>query len=295
MAIIDQATLRTNIADWLNRTDLTDTQLDLFIQMAEAKVYEELRVPPLEELGGFSVTASNSSITIPSGFLELIELRHIKAGTCSVVPATNTTRALCSAASGTWTDSDKDDDISYRRVDGKAFHNNKLTHAFTRELGNFLLTDDNGEQSASGEYILKYYKAGDPIGTTSSTATVVTALVVGKYYTIASLGTTTATQWETAGVPSGTTAAVGVIFKALAVGVGTGTATIEVIPWILSNDYETVLYSALSVGSSFLSNVEDEQRYSQMFLDKINTLNNKAKSAELKGGTFAQIYSEALI
>ena len=294
MAIIDQATLRTNIADWLNRTDLTDTQLDLFIEMAEAKVYEELRIPPLEALEGFSVVSSNSSITIPSRFLELIELRHIKAGTCSVAPDTNTTRALCSAASGTWTDSDKDDDISYRRVDGKAFHNNKLTHAFTRELTSFLLTDKEGEQSASGEYVLKYYKADEAIGTTSSTATVVTALVVGKYYTIASLGTTTTSQWETAGVPSGTTA-VGVIFKALAVGVGTGTATIEVIPYILSSEYETVLYSSLAIGSSFLGSVEDEARYYQMFLDKITTLNDKAKEAELKGATFTQIFSEALI
>ena len=241
MAITNQATLRTAVSDWLNRTDLTTAQVDLFIEMAEARVYEELRVPPLESLQGFSVTTSNSSITIPSGFLELIELRHVKSGTCSVVPATNTTRALCSAASGTWTDADKDDDISYRRVDGKAFHNNKLTNSFTRELGNFLLTDKNGEQSASGEYVLKYYKAGDSIGTT------------------------------------------------------TGSPAVEVIPWVLSNEYETVLYSALSIGSSFLSNVEDEQRYNQMFLDKINILNNKAKSAELKGGTFTQVYSEALI
>ena len=239
MAITNQATLRTAVADWLNRTDLTNAQLDLFIQMAEAKVYEELRVPPLEALEGFSVALSNSSIAIPSGFLEVIELRNIKAGTCSVSPTTNTTRALCSAASGTWTDADKDDDVSLRRVDGKAFHNNKLTSAFTRELGNFLLTDKNGEQKAEGEYVLKYYKADDAIGT----------------------------------VVSGT----------------------EVVPYILASEYETVLYSALAIGSSFLGNIEDETRYYQMFLDKITTLNTKAKDAELKGATFSQIYSEALI
>ena len=289
MAIIDRATLRTNIADWLNRTDLTDTQLDLFIQMAEAKVYEELRVPPLEALKGFSVVESNSSIIIPSGFLELIELRLVKAGTCSVDPTTNTTRALCVAASGTWSDADKDDDISYRRIDGKAFHNNQMNYAFTRELDNFLLTDKEGKQSASGEYVLKYYKAGDPIGNTSSTATTAGSFVVGKYYTILTVGTT---DYTTIGASANT---VGVIFAATGVGTGTGTANIEEIPWILSSEYETVLYSSLAVGSAFLGSVEDEARYYQMFLDKITTLNDKAKEAELKGAIFTQIYSEALI
>jgi len=239
MAITNQATLRTAVADWLNRTDLTDAKLDLFIQMAEAKVYEELRVPPLEASEGFSVTEDNSSISIPSRFLELIELRNVKVGSCSVSPTTNTTRAACSSASGTWTDADKDDDVSLGRVDGKVFHNNKITNAFTRELGSFLLTDKNGEQKASGEYVLKYYKAGVPIGTIVS--------------------------------------------------------SVEVVPYILSSEYETVLYSALSMGSSFLGNIEDEAKYSQMFLEKITTLNEKAKEAELKGASFSQIYSEALI
>jgi len=239
MAITNQATLRTAVADWLNRTDLTNSQIDLFIQMAEGSIYEVLRVPPLERLEGFSVTEANSSIAIPAGFLEIIELRHVKSGTCSVSPSTNTTRALCSAAGGTWTDSDKDDDISLRRVDGKAFHNNKMANSFTRELTNFLLTDENGEQSASGEYILKYYKADDPIGTTSG-----------------------------------------------------GT---EVIPYILSSEFETVLFASLAAGSAYLGNVEDEQKYRQLYMDKIMSLNEKANQAELKGAIFTQVYSENLI
>ena len=93
MAIIDQVTLRTGVADWLNRSDLTDAQLDDFISIGEARLYEELRVPPLEALNGFSVVAANSSITIPEGLIEPIELKYVQGGTCSVAPSTNTTRA----------------------------------------------------------------------------------------------------------------------------------------------------------------------------------------------------------
>ena len=126
MAIIDQVTLRTGVADWLNRSDLTDSQLDDFISIGEAKIYDELRVPTLEALNGFSVVAANSSITIPEGLLEPIELKYVQGGTCSVAPSTNTTRALCEAASGTWTDSDKDDDVTLSRIDSKTFNNNRI-------------------------------------------------------------------------------------------------------------------------------------------------------------------------
>jgi len=218
MAIIDQVTLRTGVADWLNRSDLTDAQLDDFISIGETKLYDELRVPTLEALNGFSVVAGNSSITIPEGLLEPIELKYVQGGTCSVAPSTNTTRALCTAASGTWTDSDKDDDVVLSRVDSKVFSNNKMKHAYTRELGNYLLTDSVGDQSAAGEYTLKYYKADDPIGTYSSTATTAGSFVVGKYYTILTLGNT---NFVGDGASENT---VGIIFKATNAGSGTGTA-----------------------------------------------------------------------
>ena len=289
MAIIDQVTLRTGVADWLNRSDLTDAQLDDFISIGEARLYEDLRIPTLETLNGFSVVAGNSSITIPEGLIEPIELKYVQSGTCSVAPSTNTTRALCTAASGTWTDSDKDDDVVLSRVDSKVFGNNKMKHAYTRELGNYLLTDSEGKQSAAGEYTLKYYKADDPIGTYSSTATTAGSLVVGKYYTILTLGNT---NFVGDGASANT---VGVIFKATNAGSGTGTANVEVIPWILGTEFETILYAACTVGATFLGDVEMEQKFNELTTNKVNSLNQKELRASLKGGSFSAQFSTPLL
>lgn len=53
------------------------------------------------------------------------------------------------------------------------------------------------------------------------------ALVVGKVYVISVLGTTTAANWVTLGLPIGTAAAVGVAFVAAATGAGTGTGQVQ--------------------------------------------------------------------
>ena len=74
-SIQDQVSLRSGIASWLNRSDLTDSEIDQFIEIAEARLYEELRVPTLETTEAYSVAVSNSSITIPAGFIEIIELK----------------------------------------------------------------------------------------------------------------------------------------------------------------------------------------------------------------------------
>ena len=291
-SIQDQVTLRTGVADWLNRTDLTDTQIDQFIEIAEARLYEDLRVPTLEVTEAFSVAVANSSITIPAGFIEIIELKHLKDGTCSVSPTTNTTRALCSAASGTWTDDDKDDDIVLKRIDSRVFGNNKVKNAYTRELNNFLITDKNGEQKASGEYSIKFYKAEDPVGTYSSTATAASTLVAGKYYTIATAGDTNFNAF-TDGATHANTA--GVIFKASGAGSGTGTVYIETIPWILGTEFESVLYAACAVGATFLGDVEMEQKFNELTVNKVNALNQKELRASMKGGSFSAQFSTPLL
>lgn len=63
--------LKANIADWLDRTDLT-TQIPEFIGYAERRFNRLLRMPEMEE----SVTASTSgaTVTLPTDFLSMKSL-----------------------------------------------------------------------------------------------------------------------------------------------------------------------------------------------------------------------------
>ena len=264
MAIIDQVTLRAGVADWLNRSDLTDAQIDNFVSIGEARIYEDLRVPTLEISQGFSVTATNSSIIVPEGFLEMIELKKDDAN-------------------------DKDEDVVLSRVDSKVFNNNKIKNAYTRHIGNFLLTDNNGEQKASGNYGMYYYRAEDPIGTYATATTAATALVVGNYYKIASAGTTT---WTNHGSANNT---VGTIFKATSVGTGNGTAYEEVVPYILSDVFEIILYAACAAASVYLGDIEMEQKFDALTEGKITALNQKEIKASMKGAAFSSRFSTPLL
>jgi len=167
-SINNQATLRAAIVDWLNRSDLTTTQIDLFIEMGEARIYEVLRVPPLEANESFTVLTSNSSLAIPARFIEAIELKK--------------------------SETDKDDSIVLSRIDEKAFSNNKIKNAYIRVGNNLIITDNDGEQEAEGTYVLRYYKADVPIGTIINENEVTDQFVISEYelifYSALAIGST---------------------------------------------------------------------------------------------------------
>jgi len=259
--ITNQATLRTSVADWLNRTDLSNNQLDQFIEMGESKIYEVLRIPPLEANESFTVLAANSSLAIPSRFIEAIELKKSETG--------------------------KDDSIVLSRVDEKAFSNNKIKNAYIRVGNSLIITDDNGEQNAEGTYVLRYFKADEAVGTLTGSAT--TTLVVGNSYVIQTMGSSTQQQWEAAGVPVGAATNVGVSFIAIATSIAGGDTVKQEIndQFVIGTEYEVALFAALSVASVFLGDMESEQKYNDLLARKITALNEKEKRAALKGGSFS--------
>lgn len=65
--ISDYASLKTSIAAFLHRNDLT-SMIPEFIADGENRIYQELRVKQMEN--GFSATMSGGEATIPSGLLE---------------------------------------------------------------------------------------------------------------------------------------------------------------------------------------------------------------------------------
>jgi hypothetical protein len=67
-AITDYATLKTEVAAWLHRTDLT-AAIPGLIQFAEGRIYRDLRLACME--AALSSTMSSGAIAVPTGYIEL--------------------------------------------------------------------------------------------------------------------------------------------------------------------------------------------------------------------------------
>lgn len=273
-AVTDQANLRTVVADWLNRSDLSNAQLDQFIEMGESRVYELLRVPSLEKTTRHTVVSSSSSIIIPSDFIELIEIRKTGVGACDVNPGTNTTPSLCQAADGVWTSSSLSDDIVLSRTDTRNMYSSNqhaIPYSFARDGDIFRITDAAGNVSASGVYLMRYYN---------------TDTAIGSLYTNSEVFRSTQSTCDA--LVRQLDDSDGATFVAYSPANGFGDCTVnfadvEKVPWLLGN-YEVVLYASLSVASEYLGNDEDVARYSRLFQDKIQITNKRANDAELSGG-----------
>ena len=77
MAITNYTDLQSTIADYLARTDLT-TQIPLFIQLAENRLRRDLRIRPMLKVVTTLTTASDSTVALPSDFLEMRDI-HIES------------------------------------------------------------------------------------------------------------------------------------------------------------------------------------------------------------------------
>jgi len=69
--ITNYATLKAAVADWLNRTDLTD-QIPTFIQLAEAGLNRDMRIRPMVVRA--DATIDSQYTTLPLDYLEMTTL-----------------------------------------------------------------------------------------------------------------------------------------------------------------------------------------------------------------------------
>jgi len=71
MALDTYANLKTEIANYLNRDDLT-SYLDTFIDLAESRMSRDLRLREMEEIDTSTTTVSGTqSYDLPTGYLEM--------------------------------------------------------------------------------------------------------------------------------------------------------------------------------------------------------------------------------
>ena len=66
MALTTFAGLKSSIADWLNRSDLT-TQIPDFIALAEADFNAKLRIRQMEQIDAITIDSETESV--PTGFI----------------------------------------------------------------------------------------------------------------------------------------------------------------------------------------------------------------------------------
>ena len=67
MALNTYSALKTAIANWLNRTDLTDEISNDFIKLCEADFNAKLRIRQMEQFDDVTINAER--VTVPTGFL----------------------------------------------------------------------------------------------------------------------------------------------------------------------------------------------------------------------------------
>jgi hypothetical protein len=69
MAIDSYANLKTALANWLDRSDLT-SRLDEFIELAEARFADDIRIRAMETTVTQALTAGTRSYSLPTGYLQ---------------------------------------------------------------------------------------------------------------------------------------------------------------------------------------------------------------------------------
>lgn len=82
MALGNYTELKDAIADWLDRSDLTDRIPD-FIALAEARLNRELRIRPMEVRSTMTTTVGQRYFNLPGGYLQM---RNFQINTNPITP-----------------------------------------------------------------------------------------------------------------------------------------------------------------------------------------------------------------
>ena len=101
MAFTDYTALKSTIADYLARSDLT-TQIPDFITLAENRLRRDVRIRPMLKVVTTETVASDPTVSLPSDFLEMRDL-HIDANPIHTLIYQNPSNFFRNAKAGTLT------------------------------------------------------------------------------------------------------------------------------------------------------------------------------------------------
>jgi hypothetical protein len=79
MAISTYTELKSTIANWLNRSDLTSEISDDFIKLVEADLNAKLRIRQMEQID--TITINSETETVPNGFIAVRSFYILSGGT----------------------------------------------------------------------------------------------------------------------------------------------------------------------------------------------------------------------
>ena len=68
--------IRTHFKALLNRSDITDSLADTFLDQGIARIQRQLRIPSMEKVTTYNVTSATNEILLPNDFLEVISLSY---------------------------------------------------------------------------------------------------------------------------------------------------------------------------------------------------------------------------
>lgn len=71
---MNKGELRTHFKELLNRSDCSNALADTFINQSITRIERSLRIPPMEKAYSYTISGSTDELTIPSDFLEAINM-----------------------------------------------------------------------------------------------------------------------------------------------------------------------------------------------------------------------------
>lgn len=92
--------LKSHFNDLLNRTDITSTLTTRFIDQGLARIQRQLRVPTMEKQQVYTITSTITEVTLPSDFIEIINIYHSAGNHLTRVPMPKMREYLSNAYTG---------------------------------------------------------------------------------------------------------------------------------------------------------------------------------------------------